>query len=166
MTPATPAIEPVRKTVRVKAPAAHAFEVFTAGLARWWPPNVGIGKTPRRTVLMEQRLGGRWLEIAEDGTETVVGTITVWEPPRRLVVLWQINAQWQPDPGMHSEVDVMFTPDGPGATIVELVHHKFDTMGADAGASMRGAVAGGWPGFVERFAREAERETTDRRRVP
>jgi hypothetical protein len=34
------AIAPVQKTVRVKAPIAHTFEVFTNGLARWWPPNV------------------------------------------------------------------------------------------------------------------------------
>ena len=151
------AIEPVRKTVRVKVPIAHAFEVFTGGLARWWPPNVGVGKRPIRTVLMEPRLGGRWLEIAEDGTETVVGTITLWEPPRRLVLIWQINAQWKPDASMRSEVDVRFTPDGPDATVVELVHHKFETMGADAGASMRKDVAGGWPGFMERFAQESER---------
>ena len=152
-------IASVRKTLSVNCSPERAFEVFTAGLSRWWPQNVGIGKTPRRTVLMEQRLGGRWLEVAEDGTETVVGTIAVWEPPRRLVVLWQINAQWQPDAAMRSEVDVTFTPDGPGATVVELVHHKFETMGAEAGASMRRDVAGGWPGFVERFAREAERES-------
>ena len=28
-------IAPVRKTVRVKAPIDHAFEVFTTGLTRW-----------------------------------------------------------------------------------------------------------------------------------
>jgi hypothetical protein len=28
----TNAIAPVRKSIRVKAPMAHAFEVFTAGL--------------------------------------------------------------------------------------------------------------------------------------
>jgi len=157
MTNATSVLAPVVKTVRVKAPVAHAFEVFTRGLARWWPPNVGVGKKPIRTVLMEPRLGGRWLEIAEDGTETVVGTITLWDPPRRLVLIWQINAQWKPDASMRSEVEVRFTPDGPDATVVELVHHKFETMGAEAGASMRKDVAGGWPGFMERFAQEAER---------
>ena len=30
-----------------------------------------------------------------------------------------------------------FTADGPDATNVELVHHKFETMGAEVGASMR-----------------------------
>src|ERR1700724_1466187 len=33
----TNAIAPVRKSIRVKAPMAHAFEVFTAGLNGWWP---------------------------------------------------------------------------------------------------------------------------------
>jgi len=143
----------------VKAPVAHAFSVFTEGLARWWPSNHGVGKKPIKTVLIEPHLGGRWLEIAEDGTETTVGTIVVWEPPHRLVLLWQINAQWKPDAAMRSEVDVRFTPEGPHATLVELVHHKFETMGAQAGASMRRDVDGGWPGLVERFVLEAERES-------
>jgi hypothetical protein len=54
---------------------------------------------------------------------------------------------------------VRFTAEGPDATHVELVHHNFETMGAEAGASMRRDVDGGWPGLVERFAREAERTT-------
>src|ERR1700737_634026 len=149
-------IAPVRKTVRVQAPIAHAFEVFTSGLTRWGPPAPGVGKKPVQKVLMEPRLGGRWLEISEDGTETSVATIILWEPPHRLVRAWQGNAQWKPDPAMKSEVDVRFTADGPDATLVELLHHKFETMGADAGASMRNDVDRGWPGLIERYAQEAE----------
>ncbi len=59
---------------------------------------------------------------------------------------------------MKSEVDVRFSADGAGATLVELVHHKFETMGAEAGASMRKDVDGGWPGLLERFVNEAERD--------
>jgi len=73
------------------------------------------------------------------------------------VLIWQINAQWKPDKTMKSEVDVRFTADGPDATQVELLHHKFETMGAEAGASLRGDVDRGWPGLIEHFAREAER---------
>jgi uncharacterized protein YndB with AHSA1/START domain len=149
-------IAPVRKTVTVKAPIAHAFEVFTGGLTRWWPRDHSVGKKPIQKVMMEPRLGGRWLEISEDGTATTVATITLWEPPYRVVMLWQINAQWKPDPAMRSEVDVRFTAEGTDATRVELLHHKFETMGAEAGASMRRDVDGGWPGLIERFVREAE----------
>ena len=151
------ALAPVRKTVRVKAPIAHAFEVFTSGLTRWWPHDFGVGKKPIAKVLMEPRLRGRWLEISQDGTQTSVATITLWEPPHRLVMVWQVNAQWKPDVAMKSEVDVRFTADGPDATEVELVHHKFEAMGAEAGASMRNDVDRGWPGLIERFTQEAER---------
>ena len=156
----TAVIAPVRKTVHVKVPIARAFEVFTSGLTRWWPHDHGVGKKPIQKVLMEPRLGGRWLEISQDGTETPVATITLWEPPHRVALLWQINAKWQPDATMRSEVDVRFTADGPNATDVELVHHKFETMGAEAGASMRKDVDGGWPGLMDRFVAEAERSKT------
>ena len=151
------AIAPVRKIVIVKAPIAHAFDVFTSGLSRWWPTTHGVGKKPIRTVLMEPRLGGRWLEIADDGTETPVATITLWEPPHRFVMLWQINAQWKPDTLMRSEVDVRFSAEGPETTRVDLVHHKFETMGAEAGASLRKDVDGGWPGLMAHYVEEAER---------
>ncbi|WP_020176052.1 SRPBCC family protein [Methyloferula stellata] len=157
-TTATIVIEPVRITIKVKAPIDHAFEVFTAGLTRWWPANHGIGNRPIEKVLMEPRLGGRWLEFAEDGTQTVVATIIHWEPPHRVVLLWQVNAQWKPDAAMKSEVDVRFTPDGADVTNVELVHHKFETLGAADGASMRKDVDGGWPGLLEKFALESERD--------
>lgn len=145
-------IAPVQRTILVKAPLAHTFDVFTAGLTRWWPPNHGIGPKPIAKVLMEPKLGGRWLEIAEDGTETTVATITTWERPHRVVLVWQINARLQPDQTMRSEVDVRFTAADANTTKVELLHHKFETMGAEDGAAMRKAVDGGWPAMLGRFA--------------
>src|SRR5258708_15379052 len=127
-------IAPVRKTVRVNAPIAHAFEVFTSGLTRWWPYDHGVGKKPIKTVLMEPRLGGRWLEIADDGTETSVATITLWEPPHRLGIVWPVNAQWEPDAAMKTEVGGGFSPRGPGATQGRMVDPKVETMGARGGA--------------------------------
>ena len=41
-------IAPVRKTVHVKVPVAHAFDVFTTGLTRWWPHDHGVGRSPFR----------------------------------------------------------------------------------------------------------------------
>ena len=151
-------IAPVHKTVRVNANQAHAFEVFTAGLGRWWPLDHGIGKTPRKAVVMEPRLGGRWYELAQDGTQTNVGRIIVWEPPERFVMSWDINSRWQPDTTVSSEVEVRFVPDGANATRVELEHRKFEQMGVEGGESMRKAVDGGWPRFLELFRQHAEAE--------
>lgn len=149
-------IAPVRKSIRVNASQDHAFEVFTSGLGRWWPREHGIGKTPRKGAVMETRLGGRWYELAEDGTETTVGKIVVWEPPQRFVMTWDINSQWQPDSTVSSEVEVNFVAEGANATRVELEHRKFEQMGAEPGEKMRKDVNGGWPGLLERFKSEAE----------
>jgi hypothetical protein len=150
-------IAPVKKSVRVEVPIARAFEFFTAGLTQWWPRDMRMGKTPLRSVYMEPRLHGRWFETSLDGTETTVATITLWDPPRRVVMTWQVNAQCQPDPSMKSEVDVRFTADGADATLVELLHHKFETLGAQEGMALRNSVQGGWPGLMERYAQEAAR---------
>jgi uncharacterized protein YndB with AHSA1/START domain len=153
---ATVTIAPVRKSVRVKASQAHAFNVFTSGLGRWWPLDHGIGKTPRKAAVMETRLGGRWYELAEDGTQTNVGKIIIWEPPQRFVMTWDINSQWKPDTTISSEVEVRFIADGANATRVEVEHRKFEQMGAEAGEKMRKDVNGGWPGLLEIFKQKAE----------
>ena len=153
---ATITIAPVRKSIRVNASQAHAFDVFTSGLGRWWPRNMGIGRMPMKAAVMETRLGGRWYELAEDGSQATVGKIIVWEPPQRFVMTWEINSQWKPDSTVGSEVEVRFIADGANATRVEVEHRKFEQMGAEAGASMRKDVDGGWPGLLERFKTEAE----------
>jgi uncharacterized protein YndB with AHSA1/START domain len=152
----TAAIAPVRKSIHVNASQAHAFEVFTSGLGRWWPLDHGIGKTPRKSAVMETHLGSRGYELAEDGTETNVEKIIVWEPPKRFVMTWDINSQWKPDMTVSSEVEVKFIADGANTTRVELEHRKFERMGAEAGEKMRKDVDGGWPGLLEIFKQKAE----------
>jgi uncharacterized protein YndB with AHSA1/START domain len=156
MADTTITIAPVRKTIRVNTTAARAFEVFTSGLDRWWPRDHGIGKTPMKAAVMETRLGGRWYELAEDGSQATVGKIIVWEPPQRFVMTWDINSQWKPDTTVSSEVEVRFIAEDQNVTRVELEHRKFEQMGAEGGAKMRKDVDGGWPGMLERFKAHAE----------
>jgi uncharacterized protein YndB with AHSA1/START domain len=148
-------IAPVLKTIRVQAAPARAFEVFTAGLATWWPRNHGIGHQPMKTPVFEARLGGRWYELAEDGTEADIGKVLLWEPPHRLVVSWNIDSQWKPHATIGSEVEIRFVADG-DATRVELEHRRFEVMGEEAGEKMRKDVDGGWPRILELFKAGAE----------
>jgi hypothetical protein len=60
---------PIRKTLRVRAPQARAFEIFMAGMGRWWPKGHSLLQSPQRDVVVEPRAGGRWYEIGEDGSE-------------------------------------------------------------------------------------------------
>jgi uncharacterized protein YndB with AHSA1/START domain len=152
-------IAPVKKTISVRAGQTHCFEVFTAGIGRWWPRNWKIGKAALKTPVIEPRAGGRWYELGEDGSECPIGRILAWEPPDRLVVTWDINSQWQPDTVVNSEVEIRFIAEGPDTTRVELEHRKFERMGAERGAAMRKSVDNGWPQMLEHFRTEAEAGT-------
>jgi hypothetical protein len=152
-------IAPVRKTVVVPATPQEAFEVFTAGIDRWWPKTHGIGAAPLRETVIEPFVGGRWYTKCEDGTDVVVGHVRVWQPGERFVVGWEINARWKPDARVEfaSEVDVQFIADVSGGTRVELEHRDFERMGAADGQTMRNSVDGGWPGLLELFVKEASK---------
>jgi uncharacterized protein YndB with AHSA1/START domain len=149
-------IAPVRKSIRVRASQANAFEVFTAGLDRWWPRKGSVGTAPMKAMVFEPQLGGRWYEVGVDGSQAVVGKVLLWDPPNRFVMSWDINCHWKPDPTVGSEIEVRFTADGPDATLVELEHRKFERMGAEAGASIRRDVDGGWPGMLASFKATVE----------
>jgi uncharacterized protein YndB with AHSA1/START domain len=149
-------IEPVRREVLVETSQIRAFEVFTAGLDRWWPREHHIGKSPMARTVLEPGVGGRWYSVCQDGTECDVGKVLVWDPPQRLVLAWQITAQWQYDPGFVTEVEVVFTAEGPRRTRVQLEHRNLERYG-DAAAAFRKSIdaAGGWGRLLESFASTA-----------
>src|SRR5262245_29734942 len=105
-------VAPVRKSVRVNADRARAFEVFTAGLNRWWPRSHSIGGAPMEQAVIEPRVGGRWYERSADGSECEWGKVIAWDPPSRVVLGWQINAQFRYDPTVISEVEIRFAAEG------------------------------------------------------
>jgi uncharacterized protein YndB with AHSA1/START domain len=146
-------IAPVRKTVRVKASPQTAFEVFTAGIDRWWPKSHDIGTAPLRESVIEPFVGGRWYSTHADGTEAVIGHVLVWEPAERFACTWEIGADWKSDArvAFASEVEVRFVAEA-GGTRVELEHRNFERMGAAAGEKMRKDVDGGWPALLDLYA--------------
>jgi uncharacterized protein YndB with AHSA1/START domain len=153
----TGTIASVRKTIRVSAPPSRAFEIFTAGMGRWWIKTHSLNKSnsPLKDVVMEGKAGGRWFERSEDGSECQWGKVLAWEPPGRLLLGWQITGKWQFDPDFLTEVEVRFVADGTG-TLVELEHRNLDRFGAAAEEMWKSFDSpGGWIGLLESFAREA-----------
>ena len=157
MTSVTEAV--VRKTITVSASLEHAFAVFTEGYDSWWPRTHHIGKSPMEKVIIETREGGRCYSTQVDGTECDWGRVLVWDPPHRLVLVWQITHEWgyEPDLARSSEVDIQFTAEPGGRTRVDLEHRHFERHGAGATA-MRTAVdsPNGWSGLLQLFAARAE----------
>ncbi len=150
---------PVRKSVRVKASPEQAFRVFTEDFDGWWPHTYHIGKSPMKRAILQGAAGGRCYTEQEDGTECDWGKILVWDPPRRLVIAWQITHQWgyEPDLAKSSEVEIRFEPEQDGSTRVDLEHRNFRRHGAGA-ESMRKSVdsEGGWGTLLQLYAKQVE----------
>ena len=79
-----------------------------------------------------------------------------WEPPSRLVLAWEISADWQHDPRVQTEVELRFIPEGDDTTRVELEHRNLESYGArrDEMAAIFDSD-GGWNGLLATFARAA-----------
>ena len=155
MTAAVAAPLSVKKTVLVAASQAIAFEVFTARLAAWWPmPSHHIGQAECVDVVVEPRVGGRWFERGSDGSECDWGRVLAWEPPGRVVLAWQLGANWAFDPSLLTEVEVRFVAVDDRQTRVELEHRGLDAYG-DAMEQMRDNFDSGWPGILSGFAAAA-----------
>lgn len=149
----------VRKVVSVAAPREVAWRVFTEKMSTWWPlQSHKIGKVAAVDAVIEPRAGGRWYERGEDGSTCDWGRVLSWEPPGRLVLSWQISADWAFDPALETEVEIRFIAEAEGRTRVELEHRNLDRYGA-RGAEMHGIFSsdGGWTGLLASFARAAAR---------
>jgi len=152
----TPA--PIRRNLRVKASQDKAFRTFVASMGDWWLKTHSLLKAPQADVRIEPKTGGRWYEIGEDGSEQTWGRVLAWEAPDRVVLAWQLNAEWTYDPDFETTVEVRFTPDG-DHTLVDFEHRDLERFGEKAG-EVRGeyetGMDGGWRTLLDLYQQKAE----------
>lgn len=140
---------PLVKEVVVGVPVDRAWEVFTAGIDRWWPAATHSTAPDRvREVAFEARLGGRILERWDDGTELSWGEVEACDPPNLIRFSWHPN----PDREGATEVEVTFTPSADG-TRVRLEHRGWERLGDEAPA-LRADYDGGWDYVLGRYLSE------------
>jgi uncharacterized protein YndB with AHSA1/START domain len=121
----------IRKVVTVDAPQAVAWRVFTAGMSSWWPlAHYKIGRANAVAAIVEPFAGGRWYEQGEDGSTCDWGKVLAWEPTSRLLLTWDISADWKHDPELGTELEIRFIIEGANRTRVELEHRRLDRYGA------------------------------------
>ena len=147
------AIESIRREIVVPVSAGRAFAVFTADMTSWWPSDHHIGSAPIEEIVIEPHEGGRWYTRHTDGSETSTGYVAAWEPPERVVVTWQISAEWKYDPSLVTTVEVRFVAEAPERTRVELEHRDLEAYGPEA-ERMRQTFEepGAWAGTLAAFA--------------
>jgi len=151
---------PIRRSLRVKATQDKAFRTFVAGMGSWWMKSHSLLQSPQKDVLIVPETGGRWYEVGEDGSEQTWGRVLDWEAPDRVVLAWQLNADWTYDPDFETTVEVRFTPDG-DHTIVDFEHRDLERFGEKAEA-VRGdydtGMDGGWRSLLDFYQSAAEAE--------
>jgi hypothetical protein len=129
---------PLRKTITVGWDTARAFRRFTQETSVWWPlRSHSVGQERAETVVFEGHVGGRIVERIRGGEECVWGTITAWDPPRRVGFTWHPGGT----PREATQVDVTFEP-VPGGTRLVLVHSNWEALGPRARIARRGYPLG------------------------
>jgi hypothetical protein len=137
----------VRHRIQVPLDPPRAFELFTAGMARWWPMVSHSCSAERDARLaFEARVGGQVVETSRDGQRHVWGTLTAWKPPQHFAMTWHPGR----DASEATQLDVRFGAGADGGCIIELTHDGWTQRGNDA-AQVRDGYVRGWPLVLEHF---------------
>src|SRR5271154_1929224 len=93
-------VPPVHREIVVDADPAAAFEVFTAGIGRWWPlASHSVYETESASVAFAD---GQIVERSADGRTSLWGTVTRWEPAAAVAFTWHPGRS--PEGAGHVEV--------------------------------------------------------------
>jgi uncharacterized protein YndB with AHSA1/START domain len=165
--PSTSASDPettVRTSVVVAVTVEHAYRAFTEEMSAWWPSDHHIGRTNMVAIVLVPRIGGRWYELGDDGSDCDWGIVLGWDPPRHVALSWHLDGDFRFDPSAQrsSRVDVWFRAQPDGGTLVELEHSGLDRHGP-TWRRLRDSISGGWPRvlrpYVERLGEQSQRAT-------
>lgn len=137
---------PIELEREIACPRLHAFEVFTARTANWWPRELSRSGAAEFTVALEPWVGGRVYERTSEGEELDWAEVSAWESPRRIGFRWHLHGPREDS----TDVEVGFTADG-GSTVVRIVQGGFARIGAGR-EELRRRSREDWELALERFA--------------
>ncbi len=132
--------------------AEQAFELFAHQMHDWSPASQSLLGT-RAAIHIEPNVGGRWFEVSADGQEADWGKVLEWSPPNRLILAWQLDANFGYDPSLVTEVEAAFSPTAHGSKL-GFEHRNLDRYGERAGEVFQGLSApDGWPGALDNYSK-------------
>ncbi len=139
--------DPVVKTITVPCAPDKAFSIFTADFSTWWPKDKhsvsAMGGETARSVALEPHVGGKITEVKADGETVMWGSVSDWQPGKRLVLDWHIGLPAE----QATSVEVAFEASDSG-TLVTLTHSGWEVMGESA-VAMREGYNAGWVNVFE-----------------
>lgn len=143
-------IAPIVQTVTVSVPPQRAFDLFTGRMGDWWMAEHHIAPNPFVAILIEPRTGGRWFERDAEGGECQWGKVLDWDPPRRVLLAWQLKSDFSYDPDFETELEIAFEAVD-GGTRVTLTHGDLHKFGAVA-AQLAEGMSAGWGQLLAGYA--------------
>jgi uncharacterized protein YciI len=144
------AVPPIRREILVDTDPTTAFELFTEGIARWWPlAEFGVFGEGASVAFED----GNIVERSTEGERAVWGTVTRWDPPGDLAFTWHPGRT----PDKAGLVEVTFE-ERAQRTLVSLQHSGWEAF--DDPAAARAEYDHGWPVVLDRYLSEIIRPTT------
>lgn len=153
MTESTTSPTAVHQEIVVEVDRQHAFRVFTEQFDAIKPRDYNLLDAEIAETVLEPRVGGAVYDRGTDGSTCRWARVLAYEPSHRLVISWDITADWrpEPDPERCSEVEIRFLADGPSQTRVTVDHRNLERHGDGWAAALPG-LNGGWAVMLGNFA--------------
>jgi uncharacterized protein YndB with AHSA1/START domain len=131
-------LEPLVHELALRAPAAHAYQVFVTRIGQWWLPRYTMEPDTLEDIVIEPRVGGWFYARHRGQNEHAWGRVKRVEPGRRIVTSFSLAMPPSMPP---AELDIRFE-DGK----LVLVHG-----GWQEGNAVARDRYGDWPAILASF---------------
>ena len=115
----------VERTIRIAAAPGRVWQAWVEEMNQWWTKPYYNDHQRVTGLLLEPRLGGRYIEKwGEDGAGFLIGTVVEWLPPLRLAYTWSERG-WG---GVQTLIRLELAADEPGGTRLTYTQEGFERL--------------------------------------
>ncbi len=109
---------PIVEHYELEADPRTAFTAYVERIGEWWDPRYTTNRNTFETIVFEQHVGGAVTEVHSTGVTHDWGTVTAWEPGRRVAYTSRLGQHG----GDATIITVRFQPGRGGGTTVRFEH--------------------------------------------